>query len=112
MTWHKVFANIRTIALQGSLTTSFSKTVYEAEIDTLEQLDKSGLPIVTSANTVKNFFGTDNHTVRNSLQKKFFVNNITAIRIAADERTVCTIERRSDIRIIIKVSNFLFIRCI
>ncbi|KAJ6646223.1 hypothetical protein Bhyg_01434 [Pseudolycoriella hygida] len=48
---------------QGSLTTSFSTTAYEPEIDTLEQLDRSGLPIVSSANTIKNFFGTDNNTV-------------------------------------------------
>ncbi len=97
--------------LQGSLTTSFSTTVYEAEIDTLEQLDKSGLPIVTSANTIKNFFGTDNNTVRNSLQKKFFIDNITAIRVAADERRMCTVERLSDIRIIIKASCSFGLYC-
>lgn len=93
------------IHFQGSLTTSFSTTVYEAEIDTLDQLDKSGLPIVSSANTIKNIFGTDNNTVRNSLQKKYFIKNITAIEIAAYERTMCTVERSSDIRIIIKASG-------
>lgn len=91
--------------LQGSLTTSFSTSAYEAEIDTLEQLDKSGLPIVTSANSIKNFFGTDDNPVRNSLKKKYIVANITAIEIAAYERRMCTIERFSDIRIIIKVST-------
>lgn len=90
--------------LQGSLTTSFSTTVYEKEIDTLEQLDESGLPIVSSANTIKNIFGTDRHAVRNSLQKKYFIENITAIEIAAYERRMCTVERSSDIQIIIKAS--------
>ncbi|XP_037031264.1 uncharacterized protein LOC119070856 [Bradysia coprophila] len=89
---------------QGSLTTSFSTKAYESEIDTLEQLDKSGLPIVSSANTIKNFFGTDNHTVRNSLQKKFFIENITALRVTADERRISTVERSSDIRIIIETT--------
>lgn len=91
--------------LQGSLTTSFSTAAYEAEIDTLEQLDKSGLPIVTSANTIKNFFGTDNHTVRNSLKKKYFIANVSAIANAAHERSMCTVERSSDIHIIIKVDE-------
>lgn len=95
--------------MQGSLYTSFSTTVYEAEIDTLEQLDKSGLPIVTSANTIKNFFGTDNNTVRSSLRKKYIIENSTAIEIAAYERRVCTVERSSDIRIIIKASGFFLL---
>lgn len=106
--WKMLHRN-KTIKLhlsQGSLTTSFSTTVYEAEIDTLEQLDKSGLPIVSSANTIKNFFGTDNNTVRNSLAKKFFIENVTAIEITAYERRMCTVERSSDIRIIIKASWF------
>lgn len=104
--WKLTRKNDKLTFLQGSLTTSFSTTVYEAEIDTLEQLDRSGLPIITTANTIKNFFGSDNNTVRNSLQKKYLISNITAIEIAAYERTVCTVERSSDIQIIIKASGF------
>lgn len=61
---------------------------------------------MTSANTIKNFFGTDNNTVRSSLSKKYFIQNVSAIEMAAYDRTVCTLERSSDIRIIIKASGF------
>lgn len=89
--------------MQGSLVTSFSTAAYEPEIDTLEQLDKSGLPIVSSANTIKNFFGTDDNAVRNSLAKKYFIENITALQITAFERRMCTVERFTDMNIIVKV---------
>lgn len=91
---------------QGSLTTSFSTVSYYKDINTLSALDESGLPIVTSSPTLKNLFGSeeDASPVLKSLIKKFLIYEIeNQMNQTAFERNICSIERYSDVTIIIKV---------
>lgn len=91
---------------QGSLTKAFSTPLYEKNIDTLSDLDKSNLPIVASASALRNLFGkTDSQLIR-SLQLKSHppVNkNISTIEMAAFNRNICGVERYSDVNLIIQV---------
>lgn len=90
---------------QGSLTLSFRSSITENEIDTLQQLYDSGLPIISSALSIKNLFGNeDERPLMRSLQAMHKTReNTKAIRLAAFDRTACSVERYSDVKILIKV---------
>lgn len=92
---------------QGSLTTSFFKDSFFKDINTLSELDESGLHIGTSSGSLSNVFGPSNQsrgTIK-SLITKFHLINQTAIDQTAFDRNICCIERISDIKIIIAVWN-------
>lgn len=80
---------------------SLSEEAYEKEIDTLRQLDDSQLKIITGAKSVKNIFGEpeDGELLR-SLQSKL---EFKVIDVPPEKITYCTIERFTDVSIVIKV---------
>lgn len=79
------------------------KTIFEDELRTLVDVDNSGLPIQLSSNTVGSIFGTTNDTNYKSLSSKVHIMRVSAIEHAAFYRNTCSIERYSDVRIIILV---------
>lgn len=96
-----------TILCQGTLTGLYSAEPYYKDIDTLEELDKSGLPIGTTSgslgNVFKEYLGS---SVIKSLDSKFTVWNFSmlpTIERTAFARDVCSIERLSDVKVIIAV---------
>lgn len=69
-------------------------------IDTLEELDASGLKIITSSPSYRNIFG-DNQSVPElfrSLKAKIFFENshIQSIDRVLSSNDICTLERRTD----------------
>lgn len=89
---------------------SYSIIAYQKDIDTLQDLDASGLPIYTSSQNLVNLFGPQNSTMMNSLRSKFKITPSTyvAVKHAAEDRNVCGIERLSDAQNIIKVESIIF----
>lgn len=85
------------------MTTSFSTTAFEPQLNTLKDLDDSGLPIILSSGTVENLFGDEPISVLASLQAKFHLSDDSALERVATDRDMCGIERLSDVNIIIKV---------
>lgn len=96
--------------------TAYTRSLYYRNINTLQQLDESGMKISVSAPPLLNVFG-NNQTrsdVLRSLKTKLIVfdyKGFGAFERTAEKRDICVIERYSDIQIIIKV-NFDFIRLI
>lgn len=90
------------------MTQSFRSSITENEIDTLQQLYDSGLPIISSALSIKNLFGNeDERPLMRSLQAMHKTReNTKAIRLAAFDRTACSVERYSDVNILIKVPTY------
>lgn len=105
------FSIIHTTNFQGSLTTSFSTISHYKDIDTLEELDNSGLPIGTTSASLANVFGDDGHPVIQSLASKFKVyNSSEPVRDrTAFNRDICAIERFADVKVIIAVIRADFI---
>ena len=89
------------------MTTSFSTTSYYKDIDTLSDLDKSGLHIGTTSASLKDIFGEDPNPLIESLKSKFYILSTTrpVIERTAYDRDICSLERQSDINIIIAVSR-------
>lgn len=89
------------------MTRSFSTVSYYRDIDTLAELDKSGLPIATSSGSLRNIFeGIDSsNAIIRSLSAKYTLRNSTiATRTrTAIQRDICSVERLSDIGLIIAV---------
>lgn len=79
----------------------------DKDIDTLRELDSSGLNIIASSPSLRNTFG--NWQTRSelllSLKGKLLleVSERNGIDRAAEDRDVCSLERYSDVEIIIKV---------
>lgn len=96
------------ISLQGTLTGSYSSESYYKDINTLEELDQSGLPIGTSSGSLGSIF--DQHfgsKLIESLDSKYHVfTNTTDVTIdrTASKRDICSIERLTDVSVIIAVS--------
>lgn len=88
---------------QGSLTKAWSKEIYYDNMKTLQMVDNSNLAMVISSRIVKNLFGEDNSTLFESLRSKIIVNNVSTLEQTAIYRNICTIERHSDVNIIMKV---------
>ncbi|XP_058055928.1 uncharacterized protein LOC131207334 [Anopheles bellator] len=87
---------------QGTLTTAFSTVTFYQDIDTLEALDRSGLPIGTSSRSLRDIFGNDSASpLYRSLTGKLQILNMSARNRAAFQRDICSIERRSDVSLII-----------
>lgn len=88
---------------QGSLTKAWSKESYYDNMKTMKNVDDSNLAMVISSRIVKNLFGEDNSTLFESLRSKIIVNNVSTLDQTAIYRNICTIERHSDVNIIMKV---------
>lgn len=89
----------------GSLTKAWSKETYYENINTLQEVDKTGMSMVISSRIVKNLFGDDNSTLFESLRSKIVLRNITTLEQTAIYRNICTIERHSDVNIIMRVCS-------
>lgn len=76
-------------------------------INTLEELDYSGLKIIASSPSFENLFGNsqNNSQLFSSLRGKIFLeeSSLQGIERVAKSRNVCTLERYSDVNIMIKV---------
>lgn len=90
------FTVIITSIFQGTLVKSFSAETFYADVNTLEQLDRSGLLIATSLNV----FDSDTELMK-SLQSKIIRVNTSAQYRAAKRRDVAAIERQSDANLLI-----------
>ena len=91
---------------QSSLYTAYTKTT-SVYIDTLRELDSSGLTITSTSPPLRNTFGNwqTYSKVLRSLKGKILLeysDNGTLDRVA-EYRDVCSIERYSDVHILIKV---------
>lgn len=91
------FTVIVTSIFQGSLVKSFTTTSYYPDIDTLDELDKSGLPIATSLKVFEN----DNSDLIKRLQSKITAHNTSSLERAAIFRDVAGVERREDANLLI-----------
>ena len=95
-----------TIFAQSSLYTAYTKTT-SVNIDTLSELDNSGLTITASSPSLLNTFGNwqTYSTVLRSLKGKILLENVDrkALDRVAEHHDVCSIERYSDVHILIKV---------
>lgn len=82
-------------------------------INTLAELDTSGLEIITSSPLFQNIFGDDENDSElfKSLRSKLFLSNSGSLAIdqAVTSGDVCAIERLEDVYITIKV-GYLFNR--
>lgn len=103
---------------QSSLKTAFTTVTHFKDIQTLEQLDQSGLLIGTTSGSLRkvfgsmeNVFGAQNFSssVIKSLKKKYILINSSnaAIDVVARNRNICCIERLTDSRIILSVRQTL-----
>ncbi|XP_055326068.1 uncharacterized protein LOC129579908 [Sitodiplosis mosellana] len=90
----------------SSLYTAYTKTT-NVNIDTLSELDSTGLRIITSTPSLLNTFESwqTNSTVLQSLKDKLFLeySEISALDRVAEIRDVCSIERYPDVLIKLKV---------
>lgn len=89
------------------MTGLYSAEPYYKDIDTLEELDESGLPIGTTSGSLGNIFKEDlGSPLIKSLQSKYTVANISdvaTIERTAFARDICCVERLTDIKMIIAV---------
>lgn len=79
--------------------TSFSTTSFYKDINTLQELDDSGLPIGTSSRSLLDIFGDRENPLLASLQDKFIIMKTAAYDRAIEKRDVCCVERKSDITV-------------
>ena len=71
----------------------------------MSDLDKTDLPIVTSSNSLQKLFADETSPLMRSLNKKYKIYNQTKpMTRTAIERDICSVERLSDIHVIILVS--------
>ncbi|ETN60805.1 hypothetical protein AND_007556 [Anopheles darlingi] len=97
-----VLLGASSIHLPGTLTTAFSTVTYYHDINTLDALDRSGLTIGTSSRSLMDIFGNvTGNPLYQSLKSKLHILNVSARHRAAFERDLCSIERRSDVHLII-----------
>lgn len=107
---HRYIAWDQLCVIQSSLYTAYTKTTSK-EIDTLRELDRSGLKITVESPTLRKTFGNwqTGSKLLQSLKAKIFLESYakSGIERVAEQRDVCSLERYSDVNIIIKVSFFL-----
>lgn len=106
---------IANVIIAGSLESSLYKLYTENEpknIDTLQELDASGLRITASSPTFRDVFGNDQESsaVLGSLKGKLFLEHtdLSAIERVATQGGIGTLERRSDVNTILKVIQFIY----
>ncbi|GLV40558.1 Ionotropic receptor 10a [Carabus blaptoides fortunei] len=99
MMFNIIFAS----CFQGSLYNSYSNTLHFRDINTLEELDKSGIQIVTSSTGLIAMFGNDTNPIIQRLKDKIFVYNMSSsMDTAANSRNLAAFERKNDAKMRIK----------
>lgn len=76
------------------MSTAYSTTSFRKDINTLEELDRSGLSISTKNTDI--FGGTNGSHVGSSLTKKIISSKSNSTNITATERKTSVVERRTD----------------
>lgn len=98
--------------MKGTLTSTHSTVSYYKDINTLKELDASGLHIDVASGSLGDIFDNDfgNPTIQ-SLKSKYHVhkNTVDYLNQVANARNTCTIERLNDIHITIAVSENAFL---
>lgn len=94
------FTVIITGVFQGSLVKSFSSDSYYADIDSLEELDHSGLHIATSLDV----FHSGNPELMKRLESKRVQLNESSMGRAANIRDVAAVERQEDANLLISTT--------
>lgn len=82
--------------------------MYKPDIDTLIDLDASGLPISSSSPNLANLFGSDDSPTLVSLRSKLKITNnpnFYPLKSAALDRDVCGVERLTDATSLIQVDG-------
>lgn len=91
--------------IQAALTSSFSTVSFDKEIDTFEDLVRTGLPMYTSK-SIGDLLGDDSETrpIVRQLQRQLVIHttNIISLPHTATYRNVCGVEREADADILIK----------
>lgn len=88
------FNIIITSVFQGKLVTSYTKTVFYQDLNTLEDIDEAGLLVSTC---IPNIFGYNLTGVRKNLEGKRVKSwQERSINRAAYKRDCCAVERKSD----------------
>lgn len=95
---------------ESYLYTAYTKRSFYKNIDTLHDLDESNLQISASSPSLRNLFGnsqTSSSDVLKSLKKKYILDDgvESAIERTAIKRDICSVERYSDVNIIIQVQK-------
>lgn len=106
---------IANVIIAGSLESSLYKLYTEHKpknIDTLKELDESGLRITASSPSFRDVFGNDQEssTIFESLKGKLFLEHtdLSAVERVATKGDIGTLERLSDVNIIIMVHSYSF----
>jgi hypothetical protein len=99
-----LLANIIVVGtFQGFLSTAFSTTSSFKDINTLEELDQSGLPIGTASVGLLDIFGTESgNPLLDSLRAKMKLLVKKNFNDTARARKICAVDRKADISITIK----------
>lgn len=96
---------------------AFTTITHFKDIHTLEQLDFSGLKIGSASGSLKKVFGSmenvfgwrnmSTRTVRSLQNKYVFINSTRpALDRVANDGDICCIERLTDVKVILSVSNY------
>ncbi|GLV40561.1 Ionotropic receptor 10a [Carabus blaptoides fortunei] len=102
MYWYTI-KHINITGYQGSLYNSYSNTLYFRDINTLEELDKSGMQIVTPSTNFIAMFGNDTNPIMQRLKNKILLYNMSSsLNIAANSRNLAAFKLKNDAKMIIK----------
>lgn len=89
----------KTCYFQGQLSTAYSKTSYYKDINTLTELDKSGLHVASSSVDI---FGVNVSAVGDNLSKKFVKSSNISTQLAARDRNITVVQRRNDAKLVLE----------
>lgn len=85
---------------QGSLYNSYTKVSYFPDINSLEELDKSGLLIRTSSKSLIDAFGNDSKSVMRRLKDKILIfNGSSSLYLVAKQKDSAAFERKNDAKL-------------
>lgn len=104
-----VFGVVLTTSMQGMLVTAMTKPYYYPDINTLEELDSSGLTIYTNSPSIIDTFGTSHiNPTMDSLSRKVqtAVNTTDLWDVVAKERNCTAMVRKSDYQYGVPLSRY------
>lgn len=97
------FSIIITGTFQGSLVTSYTTTSYYRNINSLQQLDESGLRIGTASMGLADVFVNDSSLGRSLKSKVVIINSNNTMHRAAYQKDLAVLERKEDAKMRIKL---------
>ncbi|XP_026478554.1 uncharacterized protein LOC113384978 [Ctenocephalides felis] len=103
-----VFNIVVSGTFQGSLTKAYTATIYYPDINTLEDLDESGLYIYTSSPGMMDLFGSgSDDEVINALGRKLcLTEKRKSIKLVAKNRNIASVERYDDAKLLETVTMY------